>query len=113
MCFQLNDLYCTMAAEMMMFVGDDFLTIVDGMVACGVDHDALFQDKTQAQHLATDTFGNQFSACLDVKFKELDEHFKTYNDLTAAQGCIQIHPGVRKKHQGLCAVDTRRVASRL
>jgi hypothetical protein len=61
-----------------------------------VDHDALFQDKTQAQRLATDIFGNQFTACLDVTFKELDGHFKTYTDLTAAQGQIQSRPGVRK-----------------
>ena len=81
---------------MMMFDGEGFLTVIDGMVACGMDHDALFQDETQAQRLATDIFGNQFSACLDVTFKELDEHFKTYTDLTAAQGRIQIRPGVRK-----------------
>ena len=81
---------------MMMFDGEGFLTVIDGMVACGMDHDALFQDETQAQRLATDIFGNQFSACLDVMFKELDKHFKTYTDLTAAQGRIQILPGVRK-----------------
>ena len=80
----------------MMFDGNGLLTVVDGMIACGMDHDALFQDETQAQRLATDIFGNQFSACLDVTFKELDEHFKTYTDLTTAQGRIQIRPGVRK-----------------
>ena len=85
-----------MAAEMMMFDGDGLLTVVDAMVACGLDHDVLFQDETQAQRLATDIFGNQFTACLDVTFKELDEHFKTYTDLTAAQGRIQTRPGVRK-----------------
>ena len=76
--------------------GNGLLTIVDAVVACGVDHDALFQDETQAQRLATDIFGNQFTACLDVTFKELDGHFKTYTDLTAAQGQIQSRPGVRK-----------------
>ena len=67
-----------MAEDMMMFDGDGLLAVVNTMVACGVDHDALFQDKTQAQRLATDIFGNQFTACLDVTFKELDKHFKTY-----------------------------------
>ena len=81
---------------MMILDGDGFLTVADAMIACGVDHDVLFQDETQAQRLATDIFGNQFTACLDVTFKELDEHFKTYSDLTAAQGRIQTRPGVRK-----------------
>jgi hypothetical protein len=66
------------------------------MVTCGLDHDAVLQEETQAQRLASDIFGNQFSACLDVTFKELDEHFKTYGDLTAAQGRIQVRVGVRK-----------------
>ena len=88
-----------MATEMI-FDGDGFLTVVDGMVACGMDHDALFQDETQAQRLATDIFGNQFSACLDVTFKEhADEHFKTYSDLTAAQGRILIRPGDRENNK--------------
>lgn len=33
---------------------------------------------------------------MDFPFKELDEHLKTYSDLRAAQGRIQIHVGVRK-----------------
>jgi hypothetical protein len=66
------------------------------MVTCGVDHDALFLDETQAQRLASDIFGDQFTLCLDITFKELDEHFKTYSDLTVAQGQIRIRPGTRK-----------------
>jgi hypothetical protein len=53
-------------------------------------------DKTQAQLLASDIFGDQFTSCLDITFKELDEHFKTYSDLTVAQGKIRIRPGTRK-----------------
>lgn len=33
---------------------------------------------------------------MDITFKELDEHFKTYFDLTVAQGQIRLSPGVRK-----------------
>ena len=82
-------------ADEMIFNGDG-LTVVDAMAACGVDHNALFQDETQARRLATDIFGNQFASCLDVTFKELDEHFKTYGDLSVAQGRIQVRVGVRK-----------------
>lgn len=71
-------------------------TVVDVMVVCGVDNDAQFHDETQAQRLATVIFGNRFTTCLDVTFKELDEHFKMYADLTATQGQIQTCPGVRK-----------------
>ncbi|KAI2507357.1 hypothetical protein MHU86_7077 [Fragilaria crotonensis] len=82
-----------MADDMMMFDG---FTVVDAMVTCGVDHDGLFMDETQAQRLASDIFGDQFTSCLDITFKELDEHFKTYSDLTVAQGQIRIRPGIRK-----------------
>jgi hypothetical protein len=75
---------------------DNMLTVVDAMVVCGVEHDGLFMDETQAQRLASDIFGDQFSSCLDVSFKELDEHFKTYSDLTMAQGQIRVRPGTRK-----------------
>ena len=34
---------------------------------------------------------------MDLSFKqELDEHFKTYSDLTVAQGQIRLRPGTRK-----------------
>ena len=53
------------------------MTVTDAMEACGVDHVLLFMDETQAQRLANDIFDDLFSTCLDVTFKELDEHFKT------------------------------------
>ena len=82
--------------EAMAFEALDPLTVVDAMVTCGVDHDALYQDETQAQRLAADIFGDQFSACLDITFKEIDEHFKTYSELTVQQGRILIRVGTRK-----------------
>ena len=74
----------------------DGMTVVDAMVACGVEHDALFMDKTQAQRIANDIFDDRFDSCLDITFKELDNHFKTNADLTVAQGQIRIRPGTRK-----------------
>jgi len=85
--------FAIMAAIMML---DDMLTVVNAMVACGVDHEVPFMDETQAQRLAADIFSDQFSSCLDITFKELDEHFKTYSDLTIAQGQIRLRPGTRK-----------------
>ena len=81
-------------ADMMM--ADRGMTVVDAMVACGLDHDQLFMDETQAQRFANDIFDGLFTSCLDITFKELDEHFKTYSDLTVAQGQIRVRPGTRK-----------------
>ncbi|KAI2512590.1 hypothetical protein MHU86_1809 [Fragilaria crotonensis] len=39
---------CFTMTDLMIFDG---LTLVDDMVICGVDYDALFMDKTQGQHL--------------------------------------------------------------
>ena len=72
------------------------MTVIDAMIACGVEHNALFMDETQAQRLANDIFDDRFDSCLDINFKELDDHFKTYSDLTVAQGQIPIRPGTRK-----------------
>jgi hypothetical protein len=54
-------------------------------------------DDTQAQRIADDIFDNIFSSCMDLtSFKELDDHFKTYSDLTVAHGQIRLRPGTRK-----------------
>jgi hypothetical protein len=53
-------------------------------------------EETQAQRVADDVFDNVFATCLDISFKELDDHFKTYSDLTMALGQIRFRPGTRK-----------------
>ena len=59
---------------------------LDALIACGVDDVKLFMDETQAQRIADDIFDNLLTTCMDMTFKELDDHFKTYADLTVAQG---------------------------
>jgi hypothetical protein len=71
-------------------------TVLDALIACGVDNVTLFQNETAAQRLADDVFDDQFSTCQDLTFKELDDHFKTYWELTVQQGQIRIHPGTWK-----------------
>ena len=71
-------------------------TVLGALIACGVDNVALFMDESQAQRIADDIFDNLFTTCMDMTFKELDEHFKTYSDLTVAQGQIRLRPGTRK-----------------
>ena len=74
----------------------DLLTVLDALIACGVDNHALFLEETQAQRIADDVFDNVLVSCMDITFKELDDHFKTYSDLTVAQVQIKLCPGIRK-----------------
>jgi hypothetical protein len=71
-------------------------TVYDALVACGVDNVALFLNQTPATRLAEDIFDDLFETSKDLTFKELDDHFKTYSELTVQQGQIRVRPGVRK-----------------
>ena len=71
-------------------------TVVDALVACGVDNVVLFMGQTQAIRIADDVFNGSFSSCLDITFKELDEAFKAYSELSVAQGQIRVPTGTRK-----------------
>ena len=71
-------------------------TVLDALIVCGVDNVALFLGETQAQRVTDDIFDDAFASCMDITFKELDDHFKTYSDLSAAQGQIRFRPGTRK-----------------
>jgi hypothetical protein len=73
-------------------------TVIDAMIACGVDNETFFMDETQAQRVADDIFDNVFTSCKDITFKELDDHFKTYADLTVAQGQIRLQSRHSEKH---------------
>jgi hypothetical protein len=72
------------------------VTVLDALMACGVDNVALFLGETQAQRIADEVFNGSFASCMDVTFKEFDEPFKAYSDLTVAQGQIRIRSGTRK-----------------
>ncbi|KAI2498346.1 hypothetical protein MHU86_16157 [Fragilaria crotonensis] len=71
-------------------------TVVDALIACGVDNVALFMGQTQAIRIADDVFNGSFLSCLDITFKELDEAFKAYSELSVAQGQIRVPTGTRK-----------------
>ena len=71
-------------------------TVLMALIACGVDNDVRFMEQTQAERVAEDVFDNLFATCMDLTFKELDDHFKTYSELTVAQGQIRFRPGTRK-----------------
>ena len=74
----------------------DTYTVQEAMRECGVNDTDLFDEKTQAERLAADLFGGNFQTCMDKTHSELDLYFKTYSDLTQAQGQICVTPGVKK-----------------
>jgi uncharacterized membrane protein YgcG len=79
--------------DLVPFAGNPVIAALD---ACGIDNVSPFHGETQAARVAGDIFDNQFSTCMDIAFKELDDHFKTYGELTIAQGQIRFRPGTRK-----------------
>ena len=71
-------------------------TVKEAMTECGVNDTDLFEGKTPAVRMAEDLFSNDFQTCMDKTHEELDSDFKTYSDLTQAQGQIRITPGIKK-----------------
>ena len=71
-------------------------TVREAMAECGVNDTDLFEEMTQAEHLAADSFSDDFHTCMDKTHAELDSDFKTYSDLTQAQGQICVTPGIKK-----------------
>jgi hypothetical protein len=71
-------------------------TVTDALALCGVDNAALFEGNTTAQRIASDVFQDNFQTCMDITFDELDNDWKTYSVLTAAQGQIRLRPNVKR-----------------
>ena len=71
-------------------------TVRDAMIACGVNDVNLFDGDTPAQRIAADLFGDDFDTCMDKSYEELYGEFKTYTDLTQAQGQIRLMPGPKR-----------------
>ena len=73
-------------------------TVRSALVLCGVnDAPPLWEQMTDAQRIASDLFDDDFNTCMDKTFSDLDEDWKTYSNVTQAQGQIRLLPGVKKK----------------
>lgn len=70
-------------------------TVEDAMLACGVPAAPLFNQQSPARRLARDLFADDFTTAMDKTFTELEDDFKTYSNLTNAQGQIRLLPGVK------------------
>ena len=71
-------------------------TIRNAMIAYGMDDVQLFNGETQAQRFSTEVFDNDFTACMDKTFKELDDDFKSYSTLTVANGQVRLSSGTKR-----------------
>ena len=68
----------------------------DAIILCGVNVVDIFLGDTPAFRFATDILGDNSTTCMDKTFEELDISFKTYSDLTQAQGQIYLLPGIKR-----------------
>ena len=71
-------------------------TVQDAMIACGIDNVTLFDGSPPTTRIATDLFDDDFTACMDKTYEDLDDDLKGYSILTQAQGQIRLTPGTKK-----------------
>ena len=71
-------------------------TILQAMIACGVNNVHHFNGESHAARLSDEIFSNDFASCTDKTPKELEDDFLTYSDLTQLQGQIRLLPGYKK-----------------
>lgn len=68
--------------------------VVDNMAACDIENNPipanLHDGATDAQRLATDLFQDDFQSVMTIDFNQLATNFKTYAQLTQAEGRIRV-----------------------
>jgi hypothetical protein len=76
-------------------------TLLDAIVACGVDNVVQFQGATKAQRIATDIFNDDFTTCMDKSHSDLENDLKSYTNLPTNQGKIVLGPGPKRNIKAL------------
>ena len=71
-------------------------TIRNALIACDVEDVALYDGVTAAAWLANDIFDNDFNACMDKTYEDLDDNLKAYSTMTVANGHIRLNPSTKK-----------------
>ena len=73
-------------------------TIEEALIAGGVNTiNNQIGGQSNAQHLVDDMLGGVYSTCMDKTFTDMDNEFKSYTDLTQAQGHIRLTRGTKHK----------------
>ena len=78
-------------------------TMEDALIACNVnvDTNVIFNGSTAAQRIATEVFDDDFTSCVDKENSDLEADWKTYSQLTVAQGQIRLRPATKKNIRAL------------
>ena len=72
-----------------------YLTITDALITCGVISDTtglIVNGNNEAEMIASDVFNENFNTCVDIKFSQLEDNWKTYSRLIVAEGRIRLIP---------------------
>ena len=75
-------------------------TVIEAIIASGIDNDALWNRSTQAECIVTDVFDGDFSSCMDKTVEELNVDLKDYSVLMQIQGQIRLNPTIKRN---ICA----------
>ena len=73
-------------------------TIEEALTLCGVLNDTnniVFNRANAAARISSEVFSDSFTTCLDLKFTEIEDCWKTYSGLTVNQGQIRLRPGTK------------------
>ena len=72
-------------------------TVVDALALCGISNvGPVFNGDSPAERVSADIFADDFMTCMDKTFSELDEDWKTYSSLTAANRQLRFVPSVKR-----------------
>ena len=67
-------------------------TVQDAMIACGIDNVTLFDDSPPTTRIATDLFDDNFTACMEKNYEDLDDDLKGVLHIDASAGPDKIDP---------------------
>ena len=72
-------------------------TVLEAMIAIGIENVALFDGQTQAKRIAEGILEDDFESCIDKTDSEIDDNLKMWSNLTLANGQIRLQPVQKKR----------------
>ena len=79
-------------------------TVLEAMIAIGIENVALFDGQTQAERIAEGIFENDFESCINKTDSEIDDDLKMWSNLMLANGQIRLQP-IHKRVNTIVMVD--------
>ena len=75
-------------------------TVRDALALCGINDVQLWHNRTKAQRISNDIFGDDFATAKDLDYDDVLDDFKSYSTLTVANGQIRLTPGNKRNVRG-------------